>query len=65
MKEVLGIICFIFGCLLLIASKDYQYFGVLPELEIATFLIKVLLMMMGFIIIFCGFYLVVAENREG
>ena len=27
MKEVLGIICFVFAVMLFLASKDYQYFG--------------------------------------
>ena len=65
MKEVLGIICFIFSGMLFIASKDYQYFGESPELMTSTLVIKLLLMLMGFIVAFSGFYLVISNKEEG
>ena len=65
MKEVLGIICFAFAGMLFIASKDYQYYGESPELMTATLLVKMLLLLMGFVISFCGFYILVFDKKEG
>ena len=65
MKEVLGIICFVFAGMLFLASKDYQYFGESPELMTATLLIKMVLLLMGFIVAFSGFYLVISNKEEG
>ena len=65
MKEVLGIICFIFSGMLFLASKDYQYFGESPELLTSTLVIKLLLMLMGFIVAFSGFYILVSDKGEG
>tara|TARA_R100000995_G_scaffold75034_1_gene44249 strand:- start:449 stop:646 length:198 start_codon:yes stop_codon:yes gene_type:complete len=65
MKEVLGIICFIFSGMLFIASKDYQYFGESPELMTSTLVIKLLLLLMGFIVAFSGFYIVISDRKGG
>ena len=65
MKEVLGIICFIFSGMLFLAIKDYQYFGESPELLTSTLVIKLLLMLMGFIVAFSGFYILVSDKEEG
>ena len=64
MKEVLGIICFAFAGVLFVASKDYQYFGESPELMTATLLIKMLLLLLGFIVAFSGFYILVSDKKE-
>lgn len=65
MKEVLGIICFAFAGLFFVASKDYQYFGESPELLTATLLVKMLLLLLGFIVAFSGFYILVSDKKEG
>jgi hypothetical protein len=65
MKEVLGIICFAFAGMLFIASKDYEYYGESPELMTATLIIKLLLMVMGFIVAFSGFYIVISDRKGG
>ena len=65
MKELTGIVCFVFSGLLFTCSKDYQYFGESPELMTATLLIKMLLLLLGFIVAFSGFYLVISNKEEG
>lgn len=65
MKEVLGITCFAFAGVLFVASKDYQYFGESPELLTATLLVKMLLLLLGFIVAFSGFYILVSDKKEG
>ena len=64
MKEVLGIICFAFAGVLFVASKDYQYFGESPELITATLLVKMLLLLLGFIVAFSGFYILISDKKE-